>query len=193
MARLGRATASRADDILATIKSGEAASRRQYRGELVCERLCGVPYPGGYMNAAMIHGVEQEPFAKIAYEATTGNVVREVAFVQHPELMAGASPDGEIGSDGLLEAKCPTTGEHIETLLHGMPPKHVPQIQFQMWITGRKFVEFISYDPRMPERMQLYVQRVPRDDAYIEKMEKEVRKFLSEVDRLIAELEAKVK
>lgn len=190
--RVGRATASRAADVLATIKNGEAASRRQYRGELVCERLCGVPYPEGYKNAAMLHGIEQEPFAKIAYEAATGNVVRDVAFVQHPELMAGCSPDGEIGDDGLLEAKCPTTGEHIDTLLNGMSSKHVPQVQFQMWITGRKFVEFISYDPRMPERMQLYVQRVKRDEAYIVKLEAEVRKFLGEVDRAIAELEAKI-
>lgn len=191
-ARIGRATASRAADILAAIKSGEAASRRQYRAELVSERLCGVPYPGGYMNAAMMHGVEQEPFSRIAYEAKTGNAVREVGFVQHASLMAGASPDGEIGADGLLEAKCPSTGEHIETLLNGMPAKHVPQVQFQLWITGRQYVDFISYDPRMPERMQLYVQRVKRDDAYIEKLEKEVRKFLAEVDEVIAKLEAKI-
>ena len=191
-ARIGRATASRAADILAVIKSGEAASRRQFRAQLVCERLTGIPYES-YVNGAMLHGIEQEPFARICFEAKTGATVREVGFIAHPELMAGCSPDGEIGTDGLLEAKCPTTAEHIDALLTGMAPKHIPQVQFQLWITGRQFVEFVSYDPRMPERMQLYVQRVRRDDKYISMLEVEVRKFLGEVDKTIAELEAKIK
>jgi len=191
-ARLGRATASRAADILAKIKSGEAATRRQYRAQLVVERLVGKPYEH-YVNEAMQHGIDQEPFAIMSYEAATGNIVQPVGFIQHPELMAGASPDGEIGEDGLLEAKCPTTAEHIDALLNGMSPKHSPQVQFQMWITGRAYVQFVSYDPRMPERMQLYVQRVRRDDKYISMLEVEVRKFLGEVDKTIAELEAKIK
>ena len=191
-ARLGRATASRAADILAKIKSGEAATRRQYRAQLVVERLVGKPYEH-YVNEAMQHGIDQEPFAIMSYEAATGNIVQPVGFIQHPKLMAGASPDGEIGEDGLLEAKCPTTAEHIDALLNGMSPKHSPQVQFQMWITGRAYVQFVSYDPRMPERMQLYVQRVRRDDKYISMLEVEVRKFLGEVDKTIAELEAKIK
>jgi len=186
-ARLGRATASRAADILAKIKSGEAATRRQYRAQLVVERLVGKPYEH-YVNEAMQHGIDQEPFAIMSYEATTGNIVQPVGFIQHPELMAGASPDGEIGEDGLLEAKCPTTAEHIDALLNGMSPKHIPQVQFQMWITGRAYVQFVSYDPRMPERMQLYVQRVVRDDKYILTLEAEVIVFLKEVDAMVERL-----
>lgn len=191
-ARCGLATASCFADILATIKSGgEAASRRNYRAQLIAERLTGFPEPG-YVSPEMKWGTEQEPYARIAYEAKTGNVVVQVAFIQHSELAAGASPDGLVGTDGQIELKCPNTATHIDALLKGMDPGHIPQIQGNLWMSGRKWADFISYDPRMPERMQLYVQRVKRDDAYIAKLEAEVRKFLGEVDRVIAELEAKV-
>lgn len=139
----------------------------------------------------MRFGAEQEPFARIAYEAVTGNVVLQVAFIRHPELAAGASPDGLIGLDGQIELKCPNTATHIDALLKGMDPGHIPQIQGNLWMSGRAWADFVSYDPRMPERMQLYIQRVPRDDAYIKRLEAEVRKFLSEVDKVQAELEAK--
>lgn len=192
LARCGRATASRFSDILATLKSGgESASRRNYRADLVVERLTGVP-ADGFVSAEMRFGTENEPYARIALEAT-GIIVRQVGFVAHPELMAGASPDGVVDDDGLVEIKVPNTATHIDTILKGMTPDHVAQIQGQMWITGRAYCQFVSYDPRMPERMQLYVQRVPRDEKYIENLEKEVRKFLAEVDEVIAKLEASVK
>jgi hypothetical protein len=190
-ARCGLATASCFADVLATIKSGEAADRRNYRAQLIAERLTGVPAES-FQSAEMRWGNEQEPFGRIAYEATTGNVVKQVAFIRHPELMAGASPDGLIGTDGGIELKCPNTATHIDTLLKGMSPSHIPQVQGNMWLAERQWWDFVSYDPRMPERMQLYVQRIKRDDAYIEKLEAEVRKFLAEVDKVIAELEANI-
>lgn len=192
LARCGRATASRFSDILATLKSGgESASRRNYRAELVVERLTGVPVEG-FVSAEMKFGTENEPYARIALEAT-GVIVHQVGFIAHPEIMAGASPDGLVNDDGVVEIKVPNTATHIETLLKGMTPDHIAQVQGQLWITGRALCLFVSYDPRMPERMQLYAQMVKRDDTYIEKLEKEVRKFLGEVDRVIAELEAKIK
>ncbi len=190
-ARIGKATASCAADIMARVQNGgEAATRRQYRARLVCERMTGVPYDS-YTNAAMLHGIEQEPFARAAYEAVTGNLVEEVGFIQHPELAAGASPDGLIDDDGVLELKCPTTGEHIDTVLGGMPAKHIAQIQFQLWITGRKWCDFCSFDPRMPEKLQLYVERVERDDKYIDKLVSAVTQFLDEVDSTVKQLQAK--
>lgn len=189
-ARCGRATASRFADLLATIKTGEAASRRNYRAQLVCERLTGVPAES-FESAAMKWGTENEPFARMAYEAQTGQIVEETGFIPHPELMAGASPDGLIGDDGGVEIKAPNTAQHIDTLLKGMPPEHIPQIQGCMWLTGRLWWDFVSFDPRLPEKLQLYVQRIPRDDVYIAKLALAVGVFLGEVDDLVAELEKK--
>lgn len=192
-ARCGLATASCFADVLASLKSGaEAASRRNYRAQLIAERLTGVPAET-YLSAEMKWGQEQEPFARIAYEARTGNVVQQVAFIRHETLMAGASPDGLIGEDGQCEIKCPNTATHIDALLKGMDPGHIPQIQGNLWMSGRRWADFVSYDPRMPEHMQLYIQRIERDEKYIEKLEAEVRKFLAEVDKTLAELEAKWK
>lgn len=190
-ARCGLATASRFGDILATIKSGgEAAGRRNYRAQLVCERLTGVPQET-YTNAAMQWGVDTEPFAREAYEARTGYLVEQVAFIRHPELMCGCSPDGLIDQLGAVEFKCPNTATHIDTLLKGMPAEHIPQIQGQMWLTGRRWVDFVSFDPRMPENLQMYVQRVNRDDEFIARLAVEVRRFLAEVDQMILELQKK--
>ena len=190
--RCGLATASRFADVLATIKTGEAASRRNYRAQLVVERMTGVPQES-YQNEAMRYGTEMEPFARIAYEASTGNIVAEVGFIAHPELLAGASPDGTIGPDGLVEIKVPNTATHIDTLLKGMDPSHLPQIQGQMWITGRKWCDFVSYDPRMPEKHRFYCERIMRDDKYIKSLETEVIKFLNEVSSTIERLEERLK
>lgn len=189
-ARLGRATASRFADLLATTKTGVSASRANYRAQLVCERMTGKAEES-FESAAMKWGTENEPFARMAYEAETGLIVEETGFIQHPELMAGASPDGLVGADGGFECKCPNTATHIETLLKGMPAKHDPQVQGCMWLTGRKWWDFVSYDPRMPEKLQLYIQRIPRDEEYIAKLAAEVSVFLSEVDQLVADLEKK--
>jgi hypothetical protein len=187
-ARCGKATASRFRDILATIKSGEAADRRNYRAALVCERLTGKP-DQGFTNSAMQWGTEQEPFARIAYMALTGHEVEEVGFFLHPEMAAGASPDGFVGEDGGLEIKCPNKATHLATLLAGkMPPEHLPQVQGAMWITGRKWWDFVSYHPEFPEHLQLFVQRIERDDTYITQLALAVSLFLSEVDEAVAAL-----
>jgi putative phage-type endonuclease len=188
--RCGLATASRFRDILAKTKTGESASRRNYRAQLVAERLTGRPAES-YSNAAMEWGTATEPQARMAYEAATGLLAVEVGFRRHATLMAGASPDGEIDSDGLIEIKCPNTATHIDTFLNGMPTDHAPQVQGQLWITGRQWCDFVSFDPRLPERMQLHVQRVPRDDAYIKTLEAEIIRFLGEVDSLVGQLEKK--
>lgn len=191
--RCGCATASRFADVLATIKNGEAASRRNYRAQLVVERMTGVPQES-YQNEAMRFGIEHEPFARIAYEAKTGNIVTEVGFVRHQTLMAGCSPDGIIGDDGGIEIKCPyQSAVHINTLLDGaMPSEHMPQIQGSLWITGRKYWVFVSYDPRMPPELRLFTQRIDRDEIYIKKLEKEIERFLEEVDNTLERIHALV-
>lgn len=188
-ARLGKVTASRASDVLATVKSGEAAVRKNYKIQLLCERLTGKKEET-FESDAMRWGIEQEPFARIAYEAQTGQIVQEVGFIVHNDLMAGCSPDG-IVDDGQIEIKCPNTATHVETLMTGMPLKHIPQIQFQMWITGRPWCDFVSYDPRLPDNMSLYVERIPRDESYIQALEVAVRQFLAELAEIQSKLEGR--
>lgn len=190
-ARLGKATASKFKDVLATIKTGEAATRRNYRMQLVVERLTGQKEEG-YTNAAMQWGNDNEPLARIAYEVQSGLMVEQIDFIDHKELMAGASPDGLIGEDGGIEIKCPhQSAVHIETIQSGMPSEHMAQVQGAMWITGRKWWDFVSYDPRMPEHLQLYVQRIERDDDYIKNLELKVTAFLQEVEATIKQLNAR--
>jgi putative phage-type endonuclease len=187
--RCGKATASRFSDVMAKVKVGEAATRRRYRMQLVTERLTGIPVEG-YKNAAMVWGNEQEPFARIAFEATQGVIIKQSGFVAHQSIQnCGASPDGLIEEDGLLELKCPESTTHIEWMEGGKAPsEHIAQMQGQMAVTGRKYVQFASYDPRFPPSLQLFVVRVDRDPAYIEKLEKEVTAFLSEVDAMCERL-----
>ena len=181
-ARLGKATASRFKDAIAALKSGAPAqAQRDYLTELVVERLTQQPIQR-FQNAAMTWGTEQEPAARAAYERITGRIVEETGFVCHDTLMAGCSPDGLVDWDGLIEIKCPwNTANHIETLLNGMPADHIPQVQGQMWITGREWCDFVSYDPRMPEALQLHVQRIQRDPSFIADLEARITSFLSEV------------
>src|SRR5690349_24823793 len=177
--RCGKVTASRIADLMARTKTGWGASRANYASQLICERLTGCITPS-FTNAAMIHGTETEPEARRAYEFFVDRDVQQVGFVPHPTIeMAGASPDGFVGDDGLLELKCPNTATHIGTLLLGViPDKYVKQMHFQMACTGRKWCDFASYDNRLPERMRLYVKRVNRDDALVAEIEAEVVKFL---------------
>lgn len=191
-ARLGKVTASRVADVVAKTKSGYGASRANYMAELVCERLTGRP-GDFFQSAAMAWGTEQEPVARAAYEARTGNLVTEVGFVPHPTIpMAGASPDGLIGDIGLIEIKCPNTATHIETMLTGtVPEKYILQMMWQMACTGHMWCDFVSYDPRLPERMQLWIKRIDIDTFLINSIEVEVRKFLTELDLKVAQLEAK--
>lgn len=189
--RLGKVTASRIVDVLAKVKAGESAARANYRAELVAERLTG-KVAEGFSNAAMKWGTECEPLARAAYEAEFGLLVEEVGMVQHPTIPnTGASPDGLVSTDGLIEIKCPETKAHIDTLLSkAAPAKYVPQMQWQMACTGRAWVDFVSFDPRMPSDLQLFVCRVLRDDDLIRQYETEVCAFLAEVDATVTSLTA---
>lgn len=187
--RLGKVTASRIADVLSKGKSGESAGRKNYRTELVVQRLTGLPGES-FTNAAMEWGTATEPQARIAYEVEKQQFVEQVAFVDHPSIeWFGCSPDGLVGSDGLIEIKCPNSNTHIEYLTDEKPPaKYVPQMQCQMAVTGRKWCDFVSFDPRLPEDLQLFVVRLERDQDYIDVMEAEVQKFLSEVNGMFTKL-----
>jgi putative phage-type endonuclease len=191
-ARLGKVTASRVADIVARTKTGYSTSRMNYMAELICERLTGMQ-GASYSSAAMQWGVEVEPQARSAYEGATGSLVIELGFAPHNAiLMAGASPDGLVGDDGLVEIKCPITATHIETLLgQSVPSRYNTQMQWQMACTGRKWCDFVSYDPRMPEKMQLFTKRVDRDDVAIAELEREVVNFLNELEAKIVQLKEK--
>ena len=186
--RIGKVTASRVADVIAKTKTGYSATRDNYMAQLVCERLTGLKGES-FTNAAMQHGTDTEPLARAAYEALKDVLIDEVGFVPHPSIdMAGASPDGLVGDDGLLEIKCPNTATHIETLMSKtVPGKYNTQMQFQMACTGRQWCDFVSFDNRLPEQFQLFVKRVPRDDEFIKQMEDEVVKFLNELDIKIAQ------
>jgi putative phage-type endonuclease len=190
--RLGRVTASRVADIIAKTKSGPSASRGNYMAELICERLTEQAQDG-FTNAAMQWGVDKEPEARALYEFMAGVEVAQVGFVHHPAIeMAGASPDGLVGDHGLVEIKCPASSTHIETLLsEAIPAKYQTQMLWQMATCEREFCDFVSFDPRLPVEMQLFVKRFPRDDDAIAAMETEVRVFLAELAAKKAALESK--
>lgn len=189
--RCGKVTASRVADVIAKTKTGYGASRANYMAELIAERLTGEPAER-FSNAAMQWGTEKEPDARAAYEFRTGADVMQVGFVRHPSiLMAGASPDGLVLEDGLVEIKCPNTATHIETLLTStIPHKYVTQMTFQMICAGRKFCDFVSFDPRMPESMRLFIKQVSFDPKFGDEIESEVRAFLKELDRKVEDLRA---
>jgi putative phage-type endonuclease len=187
--RLGKVTASRIADIMAKTKTGVSASRGNYLAQLVAERLTGQS-ADTFKSGAMQHGTETEPQARMVYEAETGQIVTEVAMINHPTIeMSGASPDGLVGTDGLVEIKCPNTSTHIASLMADKAPSgYIPQMQWQMACTGRAWCDFVSFDPRMPEDMQLLIKRVPRDEALIAEYEAEVIKFLAEVQETVDKL-----
>ena len=187
--RLGKVTASRVADVIAKTKTGYSTSRDNYMAQLVCERMTQT-VAESFTNAAMQWGTETEPLARAAYEAYADVLVDEVPMIAHPTIeAAGASPDGLVGDDGLVEIKCPNTATHIDTLLsQTVPGKYNTQMQWQMACTGRQWCDFVSFDPRMGDGLQLFVKRVPRDNAYIQMLEEEVRKFLVELDNKITKL-----
>ena len=188
-ARCGKVTASRVADIIAKTKTGYSASRENYLAQLVCERMTGKPAES-YSNVAMQWGTDQEPFARAAYEAAKDVLVEEVGFVVHPTIEgAGASPDGLVGLFGLVEIKCPNTATHIQTLLdQKVPEKYNIQMQWQMACTGRQWCDFVSFDPRMAEGLQLFIKRVEYDPLYVAQLEKEVINFLMDVQDKIQQL-----
>ena len=193
-ARLGRVTASRVADVVAKTKTGDSASRGNYMAQLVIERLTN-KQEESYSNEYMDWGNLQEPFARAAYEAATNVLVDEVGMITHPRIeMSGASPDGLVGDDGLVEIKCPKTATHIETLLSKtVPGKYNIQMQWQMACTDRSWCDFVSFDPRMPDGLQMFLKRVHRDDALIKTLEDEVIKFLKEVDSKLEQLTNQLK
>lgn len=190
--RLGKVTASRVSDIMARTKSGYSASRSNYMAELVCERLTGTQAER-FTSAAMQWGTDNEQAAKDAYSFMRDATIGEVGFVSHPSIADfGASPDGLVGDDGLIEIKCPNTATHIETLLGAsIDGKYLTQMQVQMACTGRKWCDFVSFDPRLPVDMQLHIQRVHSDAQAIAEIEKEVSGFLNELSERVARLNEK--
>lgn len=191
-ARLGRVTASRVADMMARTKTGYGATRANYMAELICERLTG-KQAERFSSAAMAWGTETEPQARAMFTLTTGLSVEETGFALHPEIAdLGASPDGLIGDDGLIEIKAPNTATHIETLLsETVPQKYVLQMQTQMACTGRQWCDFVSFDPRLPDEMQLFIRRVDRDDELIAEIEREARAFLAEIETKMSALRGK--
>ena len=188
-ARLGKVTASRVADVIAKTKSGYGASRTNLMADLIVERLTGQP-ASTFTNAHMEWGTEQEPHARAAYSARTGELVEEVGFIDHPRISnSGASPDGLV-ADGLVEFKSPATSTMLDTLLtQAVPTKYIPQMQWQMACTGRAWCDFVSYDPRLPEHLRMFVKRVDRDNDYIKMLEAEVTLFLSELEEKLSKLE----
>lgn len=188
-ARCGFVTASRVADLIAKTKSGWGASRANYMAQLIAERLTGT-VAESFTSTATQWGTDTEPEARVAYEFYGNVEVEQTGFVPHPTIgNSGASPDGLVGADGLVEIKCPNTATHIDTLLgQKVPAKYETQMAWQMACTGRKWCDFVSYDPRLPESMRMFVRRVHRDDARIAELEAMVVEFLRELDAKVSEL-----
>ena len=183
-ARLGKCTGSKFHDAVSFTRSGESSVRRNYRYQLIAERLTGVVQET-YTSSAMQHGTDNEPVARFTYEMKTGYQVEEVGFIPSEELPdSGVSPDGLVGLDGCIEIKCPETATHIETLTSGkVPIKYREQVDGVMWVTGRKWCDFISYDPRLPEDLSIIIIRVERDEERIKQLKEYLKEFLDEVDQ----------
>lgn len=185
-ARAGKVTASCLDDVLMAKKT---AGYQNYMAKLICERLTGQFIPSD-TNAAMRRGTELEPLARDFYVVETGAMVEEVGFYEHPSIAnSGASPDGLIGDDGLIEIKCPNTATHIKTLESKKPAlKYMRQMQWQMACTGRKWCDFVSYDDRLPEHLSFFCVRILRDESLINELEQAVTAFLDELEAKINKL-----
>lgn len=187
--RLGKVTASRVADVVAKTKSGWSGSRANYQAALIIERITGVQQ-NTYQSQAMLDGIAREPDARAAYEWLKDVEVELVGFVEHPAVpMSGASPDGLVGADGLVEIKAPQSATHLATLLgEPIPNKYLLQMQWQLACTGRAWCDFVSYSPAYPEAMRLHTQRVQRDDELISALEKDVATFLVEAEKKLDEL-----
>lgn len=188
--RCGSVTGSRVCDVMARLKKGgESVARRNYKADLVVENITGLTTLH-FVTPAMEHGIENEPLAKAAYEMQTDATVEDGGLWLHDEISRFmASPDGLVGEDGLIEVKCPQTTTHLEYLMAGVVPEdHQPQMLAEMACTGRQWVDFVSYDPRLPKRLQLFIRRFPRDEKRIAEMEEEVKTFLLEVAEILLRL-----
>lgn len=187
--RCGKATSSRISDIVAKTKTGYSTSRANYMAQLVVERMTN-QVAESYSNPAMERGIEQEVYARAAYEAKTGIMVDQVGAINHPTIdWSAASPDGLVGDDGCLEIKCPYTATHIATIFGDEPAKkYYDQMQWQMACTNRIWCDFVSFDSRMPAHLRLVVKRIQSNNYYIAKLEKEVIQFLKEVEDKVKKL-----
>ncbi len=192
-ARLGRVTASRVSDVMAKTKTGYSASRTNYMMELLCQRLTG-KREEVFTSAAMQRGTELESSARSVYEAESGLLVTETGFVVHPEIAGlGASPDGLVGDEGLLEIKCPNTATHVNFLRTEKPDnKYQWQMLAQMACTGRDWCDFVSFDDRLPEPLQFSCIRFYRDDCRIKEMIAEIQKFLEELNSVEKEMRSRM-
>lgn len=186
-ARLGCVTASMADCVLA---GKDTAKRQGYLAQLVAERLTGRS-PETFLSPAMQWGIDTEPLARAAYQSAH-ELVDEVGFVRHPQIeWCGASPDGMVGDDGLIEIKCPNSATHVEYLIDQIiPPRYKPQMMLQLACTQRKWCDFVSFDPRLPEDLQLFVLRFVPEPGALAKLENAVREFLADVESTIHTLGA---
>lgn len=195
-ARCGHITASRMADVVTTLKSGkESAARKHYREELAAERLTGEPTPPGYVSREMQWGVDQEPFARAAYEMLYNDLVDTAGFVIHPEIpFFGCSPDGLCGTHGMIQIKCPNTSTHLSWMRAGVIPlEHRPQMLAEMACTGRQWNDFVSFDPRLPPPLQLFVRSLAldhEDQPLIAALEAEVVRFDAEIEEMVGELSA---
>jgi predicted phage-related endonuclease len=189
-ARLGKLTASRMKDAMDFNKNGgESEKRKSYKMELVAERMTDIIVPH-YVTPAMQWGIENEPAAKLAYQELTGRTIRPADFYPHPTIeYCGATPDGLIDPDGLIECKCPTTTKYIAWLTAGIvPEEHRPQMALQVLCSGRKWVDFVAFDPRMPKAKQVFVRRYEPEADYLRKVEDAAKQFLAEVDALFEQV-----
>jgi putative phage-type endonuclease len=187
-ARLGRLTGSSAADMLATIKSGEAAARRDLRLRLVCERLTGVVQEDAFVNAAMQRGIDCEPLACAAYEARTGEMLTRTGFLAHTEHLAGCSLDGHVGDfAGIVELKCPKSATHLKNLRAArLPAEYVAQVTHNLWVTGAAWCDFVSWDDRFPVDLQLVIVRVARESLDLAAYERQALAFLAECEAEVA-------
>ncbi len=192
-ARSGCATGSHGADILSFLKSGkgETKQRADYRAQIVCEILTGQPQMDGYLSPFMEWGIEQEPRARTAYELRKGAMVEETGFEKHATIpRMGGSPDGLVDLQGIIEIKCPKTATHIGWMLDAaVPAEHEPQMSFYLAVTGREWCDFVSFDPRLPEPLQLFIKRLDRNQERIAEIEAAVIQFNAEVDSTIERLQ----
>lgn len=193
LARCGKITASRISDIMPNSKGGYYASRKNYIAQLVCERLTG-SVEESFSNKAMQWGTDKEPEARAAYEVLTGDLVREVGFIDHPDIaMSGASPDGLVGENGLIEIKCPNTATHLQTLITGkIDKKYIYQMLWQMLCTKRSWCDFVSYDPRLSDDYSFFLKkiRLSEYEDLTKEIEKQAKSTNEEIVTMIKKLEA---
>jgi hypothetical protein len=190
--RAGRLTGSRAKHILAPGRGKEeAVGRRDLRYQLAAERLTNQPQEDDYINAAMQWGLDHEAAAVAAYEVATGAMVEPIGFIAHDELLAGTSPDGFVGRDGAVSIKCPKTATHCGYLRSDLEPgDHAAQHTHELWLTGRAWIDLVSYDPRLPSELQLWMLRVTRTAEELAAYDQAARLFLAQVDQEVEALQA---